>query len=148
MAKDLFVLLPGIIYIVKKIAMSSFKSTLKVSGKEFEILDCTFSFSQATDDLGRPSSDVRKGKITVDIVASADDSMLGWMVDPYKKVSGSIVFEQIDQASTLKEIKFDDAYCVGYSEHFNSTSSNPMTASVVISARKVTVGNAMHEGKW
>ena len=78
--------------------MSSFKATLKVNGKEFDVVSVAYQFNQKTDEKGRPASDVRKGNITVAIVGSEDDSLLGWMIDPYKKTNGSIVFEKIDQA--------------------------------------------------
>lgn len=128
--------------------MSSFKATLKVNGKEFDVLAVNYSFNQKTDEQGRPASDVRKGNITVSIVGSDDDSTLGWMIDPYKKTNGSIVFEKIDQASTLKELKFEDAYCVGFTENFSSVDNEPLTITLTISARKVTLGSGTHEGKW
>lgn len=128
--------------------MSSFKATLKVNGKEFDVLNVAYLFNQKTDEKGRPASDVRKGNITISIVGSEDDSLLGWMIDPYKKTNGSIVFEKIDQASTLKELKFEDAYCVGFTEAFGANNNEPLTVTLNISARKVTVGSATHEDKW
>ena len=111
-------------------------------------MSCNYSFGQATDEKGRPASNVQSGNIFVQIVASDDDSMMGWMVDPYKKTSGSIVFKRIDQDSTFKEVKFEDGYLVGMSESFSSTNSSPMTLSLNISARKITVGGASHESQW
>lgn len=128
--------------------MPSFHATLKVDGKEFEVLNCVFSFGQNTDEKNRPSSDVRKGHIAVDIIATDDETILGWMIDPYQKKNGSIIFEKIDQASTLKELKFTDGYCVSYTEHFNYNSTEPMTISIGISPRVIQVGNAKHEDKW
>lgn len=128
--------------------MPSFHSLLKLDGKEFEVLNCTYSFTQNTDEKNRPSSDVRKGHISLDIVATDDETILGWMVDPYQKKNGSIVFEKIDQASTLKEIKFTDCYCVHYTEKFHYNTNDPMTISLEFSARVIEVGNAKHEDKW
>jgi type VI secretion system TssD-like protein len=73
---------------------------------------------------------------------------MGWMIDPYAKKNGSVVFKKIDQDSTLKEVKFEDAYCVGYSESFSANSASAMTLTLNISARKITVGDATHEKKW
>lgn len=123
----------------------SFKATLKVEGGEFDVLSCNFSFGQATDEKGKPASSVQGGSIFVQIVTSDDTSLLGWMIDPYKKTSGSIVFNKTDEDSTLKEVKFEDAYCVGYSESFNSTSASSMTVSLNISARKVDISGVAHE---
>ncbi len=128
--------------------MSSFKATFKVSGKEYDVLSCSYSFGQVVDDKGKPASDVHGGSISLQIVADDDDGLVGWMIDPYKTTNGSITFMRIDQDSSLKEVKFEDGYCVGYSESFNANSSMPMTASLKISARKLTVGGASHEAKW
>jgi len=125
--------------------MSSFNAKLQVEGAEFDILSCNFSFGQATDDKGRPASGVQGGSIFVQIVTSDDTALLGWMIDPHKKSSGSIVFKKIDEDSTLKEVKFVDAYCVGYSESFNSTSASAMTVSLNITARKIEVSGVAHE---
>lgn len=128
--------------------MSSFAATFKVNGKEYEVLNCNFSFGQATDDKGRPASAVQSGNISVTIVASDDDGLMGWMIDPYKKQDGSISFNKIDQDSTLKELQFKEGYCVSYSESFNSSSNHAMTVTLSISAREITMGNATHTVKW
>jgi hypothetical protein len=128
--------------------MSSFKSTFKLDGKEYEVLNCVYSFAQATDEKGQPASDVHGGNMSLQFVATDDSSLIGWMVDPYGKKSGSVVFNKTDQDSTLKEVKFEDAYCVGYSESFSASSSSAMTISINLSARKITVGDATHEKKW
>jgi hypothetical protein len=128
--------------------MSSFEATFKVNGKEYPVLTCNFSFGQATDDKGRPASAVQSGNISVSLVANEDDALLGWMIDPYKKQDGSIVFNKIDQASALKELQFKEGYCVSYSESFNANSSNAMVVTLSISAREITMGNATHAVKW
>lgn len=125
--------------------MSSFNATLKVEGGEFDVLACNYSFGQSTDDKGRPASDVKSGSLFVQITTGDDTSLLGWMIDPHKKTSGSIVFKKIDEDSTLKEVKFEDAYCVGYSESFNATSASAMTVSLNIAARKIDVSGVSHE---
>ncbi|MBC3788300.1 type VI secretion system tube protein TssD [Spirosoma utsteinense] len=128
--------------------MSSFGATLKVDDQEYDVMSCNYSFGQSTDDKGRPASNVQGGNIFVQIAANDQDSLLGWMVDPYKKTNGTIIFKRIDQDSTFKEVQFEDGYCVGYSESFNSTNSSVMTLSLNISARKITVGSATHESVW
>ncbi|MER3498849.1 MAG: hypothetical protein C4308_09570 [Chitinophagaceae bacterium] len=129
-------------------ASSSFSATFNVNGKKYEVLSCNYSFGQATDEKNRPASGVHGGNISITVVATDDTDLIGWMIDPYKKQDGSIVFHQIDQASTFKEVKFKDGYCVSYSEKFDSTASKPMTASFSISAREISVGDATHSVNW
>jgi len=128
--------------------MSSFSATFKLDGTEYDVMTCNYSFGQATDEKGRPASDVQGGNISVQIAVSDDSAVMGWMIDPYAKKNGSIVFKRIDQDSTLKEVQFEDGYCVGYSESFNANAASAMTMTLNISARKVTVGDASHEKKW
>jgi len=128
--------------------MSSFAAKFTVNGSDFEVISCSFSFGQATDEKGRPASAVHGGQISLMISAPEDAALLGWMIDPYKKTNGSITFNKIDQDSKMKELKFEDGYLVSYSESFHAESSHPMTASLSISARKITVGDATHETMW
>ena len=128
--------------------MSSFKATLTVNSKDFDVISCVYSFGQATDEKGRPASDVKGGNISLQIVATDDDTMIEWMVDPYKKQDGSIAFKKIDQDSTLKTVQFKDAYCVGFSESFNANSAAAMTATLNLSAGSITIGNATLDNKW
>jgi Hemolysin coregulated protein Hcp (TssD) len=128
--------------------MSSFSASLKIDDQEYDVMSCNYSFGQSTDEKGRPASNVQGGNIFVQVATNDDDGLLGWMVDPYKKTNGTITFKRIDQDSTFKEVQFEDGYCVGYSESFNSTNSSAMTLSLNISARKITVGNATHESVW
>lgn len=128
--------------------MSSFSAQFSVDGQDYEVMSCNYSFGQSTDEKGRPASNVQGGNIFVQIAANDSDELMGWMVDPYKKTNGTITFKRIDQDSTFKELQFEDGYCVGYSESFNSTNSSAMTVSLNISARKITVGNATLESTW
>jgi len=128
--------------------MSSFAATFKFDGNEFSVISCNYSFGQGLDSKGQPSTDVVGGTISLQIAASDDSSIIGWMIDPSGKKDGSIVFKRADQDSTLKEVKFEEGYCVGYSESFNANSSMPMTITLNISAKKVSVGDASHEKKW
>ena len=128
--------------------MSSFAATFKLDGNEFAVISCVYSFGQSTDTKGQPSSDISGGNISLQIAASDDSSIIGWMIDPNGKKSGSIVFKRADQDSTLKEVKFEEGFCVGYSESFNANSTMPMTITLNISAKKISVGDTSLEKKW
>jgi hypothetical protein len=128
--------------------MSSFAATFKLDGNDFPVISCVYSFGQALDAKGQPSSDIQGGNISLQIAASDDSSIIGWMIDPNGKKNGSIVFKRADQDSTLKEIQFEEGFCVGYSESFTANSTNPMTITLNISAKKISVGDATLEKKW
>lgn len=126
---------------------SSFSANLKFGGDDFRIVSSSFAFSQSVDSQGRPASGVYSGGINVTIVASENEKLLEWMVASEKKDKGSIIWNKIDAESTLKELKFEDAYCVGYSESFAADTPDSMMLNISITARKITVGNVTWEDK-
>ena len=128
--------------------MGAFNAKFKLDGNEFSVLSCNYSFGQGLDSKGQPSTDIQGGTISMQIAASDDSSIIGWMIDPSGKKNGSIVFDKSDGGGVLKEVKFEDGICVGYTEAFNASSALPMTISLNISAKKVSVGDATHEKQW
>ncbi len=132
--------------------MSSFSAIFEAAGSEkCEVISCSYSFDQSTDDKGRPSSKVQGGTIKVTIVSNADSKLAGWMLDPHKQDKGSITFKKIDADSTLKTITFEDAYCVSYSEYFDARgadSSTSMILSLTISADKIDANGVKLDNMW
>jgi hypothetical protein len=129
--------------------MPALSAKFKLDDSEFSVLSCSYSFGQGINAQGQPSTDVQGGTISLQIAASDDSSIINWMVDPKGKKNGSIAFMGTDSGDgILKEVKFEEGFCVGYSESFNSNSSLPMTISLNISAKKVSIGDASHEKPW
>ena len=132
--------------------MASFSAFFEAAGSgPCEVIACSYSFDQAIDDKGRPSSKVQGGTIKVTIVATDSSALTSWMLDPYKRESGKVEFKRIDQDSALKEISFEEAYCVSYSENFDARGSDTntsMTLSLTISANKINANGAVLDNKW
>ena len=91
------------------------------------------------------------GTIKVTIVSTDSVKLISWMLDPYKRADGKIVFKRGDQDSKMKEIAFKEAYCVGYTESFDARGGGAqasMVLSLVISANKIDVNGASLDNKW
>lgn len=126
----------------------SFKAKLKVAGKEYNVLSCSYELHQETDATGRPSSITRGGKIRLTVESTADTSLSDWMFNNFERRDGSVVFLKRDTDATAKELKFSEGYMVKYIENFDSTGKNPMAESFVISAKGVSIGNGEHVNDW
>lgn len=126
----------------------SFKSKLKVAGKEVNVLACNYALKQETDATGRPSSITRGGKITLTVESTGDTSFFEWMTNNFERKDGSIVFVKRDTDATLKELKFREAYLVDYKENFDSTDDSPITETFTLSAQAIEVGSGKHENEW
>ncbi len=126
----------------------SFKSKLKVGGREYNVLSCKYELHQETDATGRPSSITRGGKIYLSVESTADTSLSDWMFNNFERRDGSIVFLKRDTEATSKELFFTEGYMVKYNENFDSTGKNPMAEAFVISARVIKLGNGEHVNEW
>ena len=132
--------------------MASFSAVFSAAGsEECEVVSCEYDFHQTTDDKGRPSSVVQGAFIKVSIVSTDSVKLISWMLDPYKRSEGKIVFKRGDQDSKMKELAFKEAYCVGYKETFDAReaqSQASMVLSLIISANKIDVNGASLDNKW
>ncbi len=96
----------------------SFKATIDVGGKTFELIHCESILDQKTDNAGRPSSGVQGGRLWIVVEGTDDDTFGSWVTDPTKKQDGTITFFKIDQDSKFKEIEFKGAYLTLMVESF------------------------------
>lgn len=126
----------------------AFKAKLKVGGKEYNVLDCSYEMFQETDATGRPSSITRGGKVNLTVESTSDTTLSDWMFNNFERKDGSIVFLKRDTDATSKELKFTEAYMVRYSEKFDSTGENPMAETFVLSAKSIAIGNGEHVNDW
>ena len=126
-----------------------FKATLTFSGKQYDVLQCSYALYRDVDPKGRPTSGVYGGKIDVEIESTQDTSVIESMVNnQFKAVSGSLTIKKQDEDAKMKEITFSDAYIVNYSESMNAYSDSPMTLNFQLSARQIKMGSADHENDW
>lgn len=127
----------------------SFKAKATIDGHDFDVLHCSYAFRRDVDPKGRPSSNVYGGTVQLEIESTADTSVLSTMLNNvYKAVSGKVTFQKREEDAKMKELTFEDAYIVQYSESLDIVGDNPMTISFVVSARKLKVGEAEHVNDW
>ena len=126
----------------------SFKSKLKVGGKELNLLHASYDLYQEVDGSGRPSSVTRGGTITLTVESTGDSFFFEWVTNNFERKDGSIVFVKRDTDATLKELNFKEGYCVKYKETFDSTGTNPLTETFTISAIEISMGGGAHHNEW
>ena len=75
--------------------MSSFRATLELGGKEYDVLYSNYEFSRTTDKKGQPASSISGGRISVTIESTDDTSTIEAMLNSqFKSVEGKIVYKK------------------------------------------------------
>jgi hypothetical protein len=127
----------------------AFKARLNFSGKEYDVLNCSYALNRDVDSKGRPSSGVYGGTIDLEIESTEDTSIVESMVNnQYKPVTGTLLVKKSEEDAKMKELTFEDGYIVKYSEGLSIIGDTPMTYKFTISARKLKLGNAEHVNDW
>ena len=126
----------------------SFDARAHIGGTEYVVLNLDYGLMQETDATGRPSSIVRGGKIEITVESTGDTKLFELMTNNFERQDGKIVFIKRDSDATLKELIFEEAYVVRYRENFDSISKNPNSETIVLSAKKITMGTGEHVNRW
>ncbi|MEL0644966.1 type VI secretion system tube protein TssD [Olleya sp. Ti.3.14] len=126
----------------------SFLSKLTIDDQTMNVLKCSFAFEQGADFTGRPSQRPRGGQITILIESTNKTDFLEWMISSNMTKSGEIIFYKRDNLSSLKTIKFKDAYCLNYVEDFDAVSDEPLKTHIVISAKEISIKDTTFKNNW
>ncbi|RFM32146.1 type VI secretion system tube protein TssD [Chitinophaga silvisoli] len=126
----------------------SFKSVLQIDGEEINVLNCHFSFTQSIDHNGKPAARPIGGLVTVTLESDGSTDLFEWMISNTKTKSGKIIFYRRDALSKMKELAFEDAYCIEYHESFSSRGELPMEIQLTLSARQLKLGGSTFDNPW
>ncbi len=126
----------------------SFLSKLELDGNQYNLLECRYSFTQPTDNTGKPGGMPQGGEIYVRIESMGNPELLGWMLDHSQTKDGKIIFYRRDAMSKLQELTFEKAFCVHFTEKFNSNDTEPLQIEMTLIAKKFDVNGATHEKNW
>jgi type VI protein secretion system component Hcp len=126
----------------------SFKSVLQIDGEEVNVLNCHYSFTQSIDHNGKPAARPIGGLVTVTLESDGSTDLFEWMISNTKTKSGKIIFYRRDALSKMKELAFEDAYCIEYHESFTSRGELPMEIQLTLSARQLKLGGATFDNPW
>ena len=97
--------------------MGSFRATLELGGKEYDVLYSNYEFSRSTDSKGKPSSSISGGRVSVTVESTDDTTAIEAMLNSqFKAVEGKIVYKKTEEDAKMKEIAFKNAYTVGNAE--------------------------------
>lgn len=127
------------------------KATLEIDSTKFEVLHCSYSFHQHVNPhTNETTSEIFGGNIDLTVATRKDDKMgngnkiIELMLLPHHDSAQGMVefFNQKDES--IRQIKFEDAAVVNFSETFSLSGDNAGTQSFTISSRSLDInGNKL-----
>ncbi len=128
---------------------------LKIAGRTYGVVECSYEFSQQVDDTGKPTSRPQGGRITFVIPSTNDDDLFfhKWMFNKTGVHSGVfrfVVFSNNNKRS-YRTVAFTNAYCIQLKDYFNDNDSRLMYTTLTISAQGIRIGandSAIFFNEW
>ena len=128
----------------------SFRARLEVAGRKYNIINVNYSLAQETDPTGRPSAQIRGGRIEVTLKSTNETGFFEWLTDSCEKKDGKIVFVKRNSNVPFKELNFTAGYVVKYKEKLDSLGigRSSFTETFTISAKAIRIGMGVHVNEW
>jgi len=114
----------------------------------YEILDCTYSFHQQTDDKGKITTKVFGGNINLLLSQLPPIEIIEWGINSRKYNDGCIVM--VDENNIpVEKILFKEASCSFFEIKYVQTGDSYSTTRLIIHAGKLMVGDGIEfENEW
>lgn len=115
--------------------------------ESYELESCNYSFSQGTDQNGKPQTEVCGGTIQLTYAGLPEEDMLRWMLGARKYEDGAIVVCN-DSDEPLEKVYFEQAACVGLELSYTQSGKSYIRTKITLQARKIKVGDTILENRW
>jgi type VI protein secretion system component Hcp len=126
-------------------------AVFEIEGAKAEVLNFSYSFARGYDEKGQPMGIVRAGSLSLSLHSHDKETkgkIIKWMESQDVGKTGKVtIYRDEKQEKVFKEVEFENAYVVGYSESFNGQGTN-MIESFDISAENIKVEGAEFKMKW
>lgn len=122
----------------------SFLAKLTIDDKEYNVLSFSFEINQQV----HPGRSIPSGMPVINhlhltIEADSDDSFFAWSISTGSPKDGEIIFYKRDAMASSRKLNFQGAFCVNYTEKFESNSPNPMIMGLTLTARVLTLNDSV-----
>lgn len=113
----------------------------------YELLSCSYAFSQGTDRNGKPQTDVKGGTIDVIYPNVPPAEFMRWMLKSGKLENGAIVICDANDMP-LQKILFEEGACVALDVDYSQQGSSFTSTAMTIQVNKIKIGEVQLENRW
>jgi Hemolysin coregulated protein Hcp (TssD) len=126
----------------------SFLAKLELDGETLNVLEFQCSIGQETDKSGKPTADPSGGTIRLIVESTKTTTIFDWMISHSQTKNGKLTFYRRDAISKMRELEFNEGYCIRYNESFMSNSNSPMQIEFLISAKEIIMNGSKLTMNW
>jgi hypothetical protein len=131
--------------------MNSAAATFWVQDTDYTVRSLTQHMHQETTERGLVNAQPTSGELRIVLENRPHDVLLPtWAYTPHMALPARVVFEALDGVSLPLTLVLEEAYCVGYEEHFESNSTSQASHYYVLSvvARRIIKQGVTYVNNW
>jgi hypothetical protein len=131
--------------------MNSAAATFWVQDTDYTVRSLTQHMNQETTDRGIVNAQPTSGELRIVLENRPHDVLLPtWAYTPHMALPARVVFEALDGVSLPLTLVLEEAYCVGYEEHFEANGMGEAAHYYVLSvvARRIIKQGTTYVNNW
>jgi hypothetical protein len=131
--------------------MNSAAATFWVQDTDYTVRNLTQHMHQETTERGLVNAQPTSGELRIVLENRPHDVLLPtWAYTPHMALPARVVFEALDGVSLPLTLVLEEAYCVGYEEHFESNGTGEAAHYYVLSvvARRIIKQGITYSNNW
>lgn len=131
--------------------MNSAAATFWVQDTDYTVRSLTQHMNQETTDRGLVNAQPTSGELRIVLENRPHDVLLPtWAYTPHMALPARVVFEALDSVSLPLTLVLEEAYCVGYEEHFEPNDAGEAAHYYVLSvvARRIIKQGVTYVNNW
>jgi hypothetical protein len=119
-----------------------------VDDQIINLIDFSISFSQRSDETGRPTSKSQLQTIWAVFQTTKDTSLYAWSITSFQLKEVTVILTAEMENGKSKEYEFYDVACTFYKEEFNGVNSSPALTTIGMEAAIFKYQDFYHEKYW
>lgn len=120
---------------------------LSLAKEGYELSGCNYSFLKGVDDKGQVKSRTAGGVVEIEIHSLPTKELIEWSLNPRRYLDGMIVFCD-DKGIPLEKVMLNRTACISMEISYIKTGNGYISTSLVLSAKKMIVGQSTLENNW
>lgn len=127
-----------------KLRSSSRDQSQETKADVYNLEQYSYQFEKASSRSGEITGDTQNEGIKIALSGYPSENLLGWMLNPYKRMDGEIVLCE-EKAGTIHEhIRFENARCTYCHFSYREEKEECILTELTIQAQRTSVSDSSH----
>lgn len=127
-----------------KLRNSSWEKSQEAKAEVYDLADYYYQFEKPSDRNGEITGCTQGGEIRVSIPDYPTGNILGWMLNPCKRMDGEVILCDGKAGTIHEHIAFENARCTNLHFSYNEDNEECIQTEIMIHAQRTSVSDSSH----